>query len=366
MGQQFEFKLGNEPDAPTKPIFAKTRAALEHALPAVIAADLPHPHDGKPRAIKAEPALVPRDAVAEDAFSLTLAQCRWHIASNIPAVIEAREIEGVHQMRVGLRRLRVALAAFGEEFRTPVLENLRARAKIFAQFMAPARDMDVFVDELFEPAARANGALEAFQVLRERAQEARREAWDDAVECISSRAFLDFVSDVAQAIDERVWYHSARGRAPARGLVAFETPAQVLAGRMLKHRFSQAKKHARRLDTLNDAQRHRLRIALKKLRYSADFFAPLYDKKKAAKFQKRLSRMQDILGALNDVAVARNTLEHLVGLGGAGPLATAEDLSFAAGIIYGWHLDRAARSWEDAVRCWKKFSRTEHFWETAQ
>ncbi len=226
--------MGAEPEAPPKPVFAKTRAALEHALPAIISADLPHPRDGKPHAVKAAAALVPKDAVAEDAFSLTLAQCRWHIASNIPAVIEAREIEGVHQMRVGLRRLRVALAAFGEEFRTPVLENLRARAKIFAQFLAPARDLDVFVDELFEPAARANGALDAFEVLRARAQEARSDAWEDAVECVSSRAFMDFVSDLAQAIDERVWYHSARGRAPARGLVAFESPAASLAGRMFE------------------------------------------------------------------------------------------------------------------------------------
>lgn len=362
MGQQYEFNLGSEE---ARPIFAK-RAALEHALPAIIAADVPRPHSGKPHAVKAESALVPRDAVAEDAFSLTLAQCRWHVAANIPAVIEARDIEGVHQMRVGLRRLRVALVAFGEEFRTPVLENLRARAKIFAQFLAPARDMDVFVDELFEPAARANGALEAFSVLRERAQEGRRAAWEDAVESISSRAFMDFVSDLAQAIDGRVWYHSARGRAPARGLVAFETPAAVLAARMLDHRYSQARKRAKRLETLNEAARHRLRIALKKLRYSADFFAPLYEKKAVAKFQKRLSRMQDILGALNDVAVARSTLEHLVALGGAGPMATEEDLSFAAGIVYGWHLDRAAHSWEDAVKRWKKFARTEHFWETAQ
>ncbi len=116
------------------------------------------------------------------------------------------------------------------------------------------------------------------------------------------------------------------------------------------HRFAQTRKRAKRLDTLNDAARHRLRIALKKLRYSADFFAPLYEKKRVVKFQKRLSRMQDILGALNDVAVARSTLEQLVGMGGAGPMASAEDLSFAAGIVYGWHLDRATRSWEDAVQ----------------
>lgn len=361
--QQYEFRLGEDAPSP-KPIFTKQRASLEHALPAIIVADVPR--RAKPHAVKSAPALVPQDVVAEDAFSLTLAQCRWHIASNIPAVIEAREIEGVHQMRVGLRRLRVALAAFGEEFRTPVLENLRARAKIFAQFLAPARDMDVFVDELFEPAARANGALEAFSVLRERAQEARRTAWEGAVECVSSRAFMDFVSDLAQAIDERVWYHSARGRGPARGLVAFETPAAALAGRMLNHRLRQAKKRAKKLERLDEAERHRLRIALKKLRYSADFFSPLFEKKPVHKFQKRLSRMQDILGALNDVAVARSTLEHLVAMGGAGPLATREDLAFAAGIVYGWHLDRAARSWDDAVKCWKKFARTEPFWETMQ
>jgi CHAD domain-containing protein len=365
MGQQYEFTLADEPRFTPKPAIAKARAAMEHALPAVLTAELPR-LNGNIHAVKAAPALLPKDAIAEDAFRFTLMQCKWHIAANIASIIEAREIEGVHQMRVALRRLRVALASFGEEFRTPALENLRARAKILAQFLAPARDLDVFVDQLFEPAARANGAVEAFAVLRERAQEARREAWEVAVERVSSRAFMDFVADLGQAIDERVWYHSTRRRSPARGLVAFDAPAKSLANRTLKHRMNQACKRARKLDQLDDIERHKLRIALKKLRYSADFFAPLYDKKPVQKFQKRLSKMQDILGALNDVAVARSTLEHLVGEGGAGPLASREDLSFAAGIVYGWHLDRAARSWEDAVKRWKKFAKTEPFWTTAQ
>jgi triphosphatase len=365
MGQQYEFKLADEPEVLTKPAMAKARAALEHSLPAVLTAELPR-MPGSTHAVKAAAALLPKDSIAEDAFRFTLMQCKWHIAANIPAVIEAREIEGVHQMRVALRRLRVALASFGEEFRTPALENLRARAKIMAQFLAPARDLDVFVDELFEPAARANGAVEAFAVLRERAQAARRTAWDDAVERVSGRVFMDFVTDLSQAIDERVWYHSTRGRSPARGLVAFEAPAKSLANRMLGHRLAQAKKRARKLETLNDVQRHSLRITLKKLRYSADFFAPLYSKKTVEKFQKRLSNMQDILGALNDVVVARNTLEQLVAEGDGGPLASREDLSFVSGIVYGWHLDRASRTWEDAVARWKKFAKTEPFWTTAQ
>ena len=112
--------------------------------------------EAKPVAVKAKPILLPMDATADEAFRLTLQHCRAHIAANIPAVVEARAVEGVHQLRVALRRLRVGLAAFGKEFRTPPIEALRVRAKILAQGLAPARDLDVFIDELFEPAAHAN------------------------------------------------------------------------------------------------------------------------------------------------------------------------------------------------------------------
>ena len=124
------------------------------------------------RAVKARPAYLLPSVNAEEAFRLTLQQCKWHVLANVPAVLEANAPEGVHQLRVALRRLRVALAACGEEFRAPPMEALRMRAQILAQGLAPARDLDVFTDELFEPAARANGSVEAFAVLRERARAA--------------------------------------------------------------------------------------------------------------------------------------------------------------------------------------------------
>jgi CHAD domain-containing protein len=310
-------------------------------------------------AVKAKLGLIPADATADEAFRQTLQHCKWHILANVGAVQENRDVEGVHQMRVALRRLRVALAAFGKEFRTPAVEALRMRAKILAQGLAPARDMDVFLGELFEPAAEANGSVEAFGVLRERAQAAQRAGWDNAVREVSGLAFHTFLHDFGDAIDQRLWYAPDN----AEALAVFEAPARALADRMLSKRLKGAKKRARNLEELSEPERHKLRIALKKMRYASEFFGSLYPEEDVKPFQKRLSKMQDILGLLQDVAVARNTLKHLVEEPPDSLFTKRADLAFAAGIVYGWHLDRASSAWTDAMRCWKRFAKAEPFWK---
>lgn len=320
--------------------------------------------DLRPRPQKAQTSLVPPDALAFDAFRLTLVQCRWHIAANMAATAESREIEGLHQLRVALRRLRVALASFGGEFRTPQLEAVKLRAKYLAALLAPARDLDVFVNELFEPAASANGSKEAFAVLRARAEAARRQAWNDAAQQIAGPRFRMFMADLADAIDRGVW-PLAEAKGASKGMVALGMPARSVAERMLTHRRQQACKRARGLESLSPAGRHELRISLKKLRYTAEFFVPFFERARVQKFVSRLSRMQDVLGALNDVAVARDILEALVAADE--PIGVSRtDLSFAAGIVYGWHLERAAHTWQDAVARWKKFAGTKEFWNTPQ
>jgi len=333
-------------------------------VPAIL--DLEPAPRTRPRPVKAAPAFLPPGANAEDAFRHTLLQCKWHIAANIAAVVEARDIEAMHQMRVGFRRLRVAFTSFGHEFRTPSMRTLRLRAKQIADRLAPARDLDVFLTELFEAPANANGAVEAFEALRARAERQRRKAWSEAAIQVSSPAFSGFMNDLGTAIDRRHWREGLHGDSnPQEGLVAFDTPARMLADRMLAARLKQARRRARHLDRLSETERHKLRIALKKLRYTCEFFAPLYDAKAVQSFQKRLSKMQDILGGVNDVFVARETLDRLISAGDAGPLASRADLSFAAGILYGWHLERAADLWTRAVKRWKRFGRKDPFWIAA-
>lgn len=362
MGQQYEFDL-------LSPMAARDGPELRSArnVPALLAYEPDASRTGlRPRPQKAQTSLVPQDAIAFDAFRLTLVQCRWHIAANMAATAESREPEGLHQLRVALRRLRVALASFGGEFRTPQLEALKLRAKFLAGQLAPARDLDVFVTELFEPAASANGSKDAFAVLRARAEAARRRAWNDATQQVAGPRFRMFMADFADAIDRGVWpLIDAQRKGASKGIVALQMPARAVAERMLTHRRRQACKSAKGLETLSDAGRHELRISLKKLRYTAEFFVPFFERSRVQKFVSRLSRMQDVLGALNDVAVARSILEALVSADEPRPQARS-DLSFAAGIVYGWHLERAAHTWHDAVARWKKFSDTKEFWTTAQ
>lgn len=363
MGQQYEFELRAPPisrDAGTGLGIARNVPAL---LPSEPGAFRPA---SQPKAQKARRALLPPKAIAFDAFRLTLVQCRWHIAANMAPAVESRGSEALHQLRVGLRRLRVALVSFGGEFRTPQLEAIKLRAKSLAQLLAPARDLDVFMDELLEPAAEANGSKDAFAVLRARAEASRRRAWDDAVLQIAGPRFRMFMSDLADIVDRGAWPLSGSlGKGASRHVFALEAPARGVAERMLAHRREQACKCARKLESLSVEGRHQLRISLKKLRYTAEFFAPFFDESQVDKFVGRLGRMQDILGALNDVAVAKEILENLVSSQEASDVGTQADVPFVAGIVYGWHLERAAYTWRDAVKRWKKFSGTKEFWKAA-
>src|SRR5690349_12315943 len=83
------------------------------------------------RIVKAHPVRLRRKMTVEEAFRVTVLECLAQVAANVPAILQSREVEGLHQMRVGLRRLHVALHAFGEEFRTPALKELRKRTKAF-------------------------------------------------------------------------------------------------------------------------------------------------------------------------------------------------------------------------------------------
>jgi CHAD domain-containing protein len=334
-------------------------------LPAIV---LPQQADGEravgwQRAQKASPSLLPGGVKVADAFRLTLIQCRWHIAANAAVFVEKREPEAIHQLRVGMRRLRVALTSFGGEFRTPEFEAVRLRAKDLAQKLAPARDLDVFVSELLEPAAGANGSQEAFSVLRRRAQAVRCRAFDDTFLAIAGPRLRMLMREITDITDGRGWPFPPYQQASASSQVrAYQMPARKMAEQILAQRYKGACKGARHLETLSIAERHALRIELKKLRYTAEFFVPFFDGARAKKFLERLARMQDVLGAVNDVAVAKSILATLVSVHEEDDLVSGNDLSFAAGLVYGWHLERAAQKWREAVTRWKKFSRTRVFW----
>lgn len=301
-----------------------------------------------PKPVKARPVRLNADMTAEDGFRVAVLECLAQISANIPAV-RAREVEGVHQLRVGLRRLHTAFFAFGDPFRIATVKRLRRRTKGLAGIFGPARDLDVFLESIFTPVALSADGNEALALLKKRIEDARAKAWDEGLEKLDEGGLQEFLDQVAAVAEARSW---AKGSAE---------PILVTSARTLEERFLRARKRARRIDRGEDRDFHRLRIALKKLRYTAEFFEGLYKRKRLNEYLDHLRKLQDVLGAMHDVAAARQTLLRLTAEEPASARSAAQ-LAHASGLITGWHESRATGLADKARKKWKELSRTEQFW----
>ena len=243
-------------------------------------------HPAQP--VKARSAHIHAKMSPDDAFRTTLSDCLAQMTANVGVLRAGRSVEGLHQLRVGLRRLEVALKSFGEAFEQPWLEELRGRTKVLSSRLGPARDLDVFLEELLAAPAKAfsgEDEMEMFAVLRAEAEEAREKAWKQASACVTGGDFTVFLDDVA-------------GLAQSRLPLARDNRLGLMATRMLRRQAARAKKRGRAARSHEEGDLHRLRIALKKLRYTTEFFAPLYKKKTVKRYLSEVKKLPGNLGPL--------------------------------------------------------------------
>jgi CHAD domain-containing protein len=294
--------------------------------------------------VTARPLLLKRDMTLTDAFRAALIECRAHVAGNVAPVVDSRDAEALHQLRVGLRRLHIALSSFAEAEATAALLT---RTKAFFDATGPARDLDVFLTELFEPVVMELGPQQGFAILRARGELARARAWDVAVAQVTSAAFTGFLNELSATAE-----HLPRSQP-----ITVDCHAPVVLGEHM----ARVRKRGRGLKTMQHDGAHRLRIALKKLRYAAEFYASLYKEEPVQRHLKQLKALQDVLGLLNDAAQVRAAVGRLM-LEEAANASVQADLSFAAGLLNGWHRASADRLRRKALKRWRRFKRTEPFW----
>jgi triphosphatase len=91
----------------------------------------------------------------DDAVAAIFASCLDQILGNEEAAAAGADPEGVHQMRVGIRRLRSALALVRAVSPAAPLEHLRGELRWLAGELGGARDLDVFCDETLGPVVRS-------------------------------------------------------------------------------------------------------------------------------------------------------------------------------------------------------------------
>ena len=297
---------------------------------------------GPAKPARAQSPYVARAMRPQQAFRAILSDCVAQISANAALLRVGRSVEGLHQLRVAFRRLDVALGAFGREFKQGWLEELRGRGKILSGRLAPARDLDVFVEKLLE-----QPVAEGFDQLRRRTESVRDAAWEAVHSCVTGADFEAFVDDMAALASSELPLTRQR-RLPKT------------AARMLDRQMAQVTRRGKAARLREEAQMHRLRIALKKLRYMAEFFAPLYAKKDVRHYLKQLRGLQNLLGDLNDVANVRDVVGQVMQGGDAPPAA-----SFAAGLVVGRTSAQTPRAVKQALKRYRRFRKVEPFWVRA-
>jgi CHAD domain-containing protein len=281
-----------------------------------------------------------------------LVHCVNHWLANHAAVLDGGDIEGVHQMRVAMRRMRSALTILKDALPPDDRQWLQREAKFLIRALGSARDWDVFVDELLQPVMEARPQDASLRVLREAVNKQRRLAYERAQATLRSPRYLRFVLELGAWLDGKGWRGKGSEASLDRSLID-------LADEVLQKRHKEATKLGRKFDKLSDEALHRLRISLKKLRYSTEFFAAFYGGDRTQAYLNSLRRLQDDLGHLNDVAVAESRLADLCARTGDDE---AGELRMACGTVIGWYSHALAQIRPRIAKDWRSFTRAHPFW----
>src|SRR6478752_5138812 len=133
---------------------------------------------------------------------------------------------------------------------------------------------------------------------------------------------------------------------------------------------SQRRKTIRRLGAriaiLNPEQLHRLRIQVKKARYSIEFFSGLFHGKECANRCKTIKsflvKLQDSLGKLNDIVTHKTLFGDIIARPTKG-LTGNHHRAFAAGPIIGDQQAKVQKSLDRARKAYSRFDRAKAFWK---
>ena len=268
------------------------------------------------RAVKAQAVELGRHATLEDSFQSIGLNCLRQIEANVPGVLQ-QDVESLHQMRVGLRRLRALVDMFGE-LAPPgeIAEGL----DWLAGALGATRDWDVLADTTLK---RVHGIDPSG--LRLAASTRADKLHKELLQTMQSARFTEVLLSTNGWLHGRQW--RADGALPKHSPLAQRAEKACIP--LLRKAEKRLSKRIADFDGVDPLQRHRIRIAAKKARYGAEFFRDLLPAKDVKRYVAGLSALQDHLGMLNDFAVADKLLPELQK--GNGELA--RQAAFARGFL---------------------------------
>jgi CHAD domain-containing protein len=260
------------------------------------------------------------------------------------------DIEGVHQVRVSLRRMRSALGVFRSAVPRSLTADWSEEMRWAAGELGPARDLDVFIDEgLGATAGRL--PLPGEEKLLALATRHRETAYERVRTMLDSQRFARFRRSFTQWLDQAKWERAELDPKVRRRLAS---PLVPFARKRLDKQERKVLDVGTHVDPNSAAQMHQLRIECKKLRYATEFFTPLFEGMEP--FIGHMKGLQDLLGIMNDVAVMHGLVDKL--------LEGVEDhevLEYAGGLV-GWRACHSEQIKDSFDERWEELVHAKHPW----
>lgn len=301
-----------------------------------------------PIIFKAQMPKLAGNADADSAFKKIAWECINHLQRNQDMVLRGADVEGVHQMRIALRRLRSAFTLFRKLLGRENSAALLVEIGWLADTLGKARDLDVLITQTLPVIIAHFKHHKGLQMLLDKAITAQSEAYSEVRKALSSQRYHCLLLTLAAWLENERWQENTRS---AKNYQVFD-----IASANLSRCYKRLLQRGEHLDHTNSEEHHATRIAAKRLRYAAEFFSSLYASKKSRVFIRNLSQLQERLGVLNDITTTENLLVKIVGL------QPSRALDEARHILSGWNACSAINYLTHMSDDWQIFTTKKPFW----
>lgn len=273
-----------------------------------------------------EAVAIRRSAMADEADELTPGMPLWQWAEeaishraeemlkHVGGVREGADIEAVHDMRVGSRRVVAAMRVFHAAFPGGRFKRLMREARDVTRRLGEVRDLDVLIDHFQKLKLHSQHALLAREYLllvfcrrRDRARKPMLKALEELEKSEYQERLREFLRG-----EEKHYQEDAEPGKPdgEEGVLASTIPFQEAAPILLRERLAQFREQGRFADQPEAQEElHALRIKAKWLRYTMELFAPAYPDELKEPI-KSVKRIQELLGDLHDADVRLELLDQ--------------------------------------------------------
>jgi CHAD domain-containing protein len=223
-----------------------------------------------------------------------------------PHAWEGLDPEGVHRMRVAIRRSRAAHRAFKVFLPQEEIRSLGQELKWIAAVLGDVRDLDVYLDQF----PRVKSQLPAqdagnLAIYEQHLIDQRRIARKQLIECLTDRRYAQLKDSFLRLLRNGACQSACKSEPPQS--------IRRAAKRSIGKQYKKLLRDGRAIhDQSPDGELHALRIDCKRMRYLLEFFQPTYGKALSPCIQQ-FTRLQDLLGEFQDSCVASTRLREYAG-----------------------------------------------------